>query len=594
MFTRKRGAALAVFTVTAALALSACGSDDGDGDGDAEAQGLEACQDDPVNCNSGEAAEGGELTILVNQGHDGVFNPETSQGNSIYMRQMLQGLGINGAELSIYLPDGELAWNLDVLAAEPEVVTEDPLTVRYQIREEAVWSDGEPINIDDVEFLQKHNSGKEEDCSDCSPADPSFFDTTVSIDAEDDGGKTFTITYEDGWTHPEWFARALYSLPAHVADEQGFDWRDDPDDMAAASAYFSETVPTWSAGPYVVESWTADETQVMVPNENWFGETQPTLDTIVKEIVSDPPSWVPATENEELNAGAPASFTVDLQQQLSQIPGVYTGVNSDTYSWDHVDVNMDSITDQALRQAIFTAIDIEDARERIWGALDELPSLRTGLFIPQFNEFHEDVLTETGYGTGDVAAARTILEDAGYTGFEAGEELTDPDGEPVPQLDFAFLAGNENRDTFTQLTQSYLAEIGLNVEPASTPPDDLGTVLSEQDYDLVIFGWSGDPTITNGPFQFYNTASPSNFGKLDNPDIDSLTEEARNQSTLAETAEIHYQTARAVLEEAYVLPLWDTPDLMWVSDQYTNMRDNSAWQGRAFYNIGEWGAAAAE
>ncbi|NIW74638.1 MAG: hypothetical protein GWN08_05130, partial [Gemmatimonadetes bacterium] len=40
--------------------------------------------------------------------------------------------------------------------------------------------------------------------------------------------------------------------------------------------------------------------------------------------------------------------------------------------WEHVDMNMDSLDDVALRQAIFMTIDTGDAHERIWGPLADL------------------------------------------------------------------------------------------------------------------------------------------------------------------------------------------------------------------------------
>lgn len=595
---RKRFNALAVAGIAAILSLTACagvgpgseepGNNTGNNNGGGGAAGLAACVDDPNNCNSGEVKQGGEITFLVNQGHDGLYSNLSAAGNSVYMTQMLEGLT---ADVGDFNPAGEWEPNLDLFEKEPELVSEDPLTVKYTIRKEAVWSDGEPINIEDAQLLQKMLSGKKEDCNGCQPASTSFFDTTKSIEAEDEEGKIITITYDDGFKHPEWFARALIFGPAHVIDEQKLDWKNNPDDVKKAMDYFDKTVPEWSAGPYKVESWTPDETQVLVPNENWYGETKPALETLIKEVVPDQPSWVPATSNGELNGGTPASFTPDLMQQLEEIPGTSVGV-SGSYSWDHVDMNMDRVSDKALRQAIFTAVNLEDAREKIWGELDKLPDMRTGLFIPQIAEHHGDQLTATGYGKGDAEAACKILTDAGYTNCEKGGQLTDPDGKPVGELVVKFLASNANRNTFAQLMQSYLAEIGVNLKIEATPDDQLGTVLSEADYDMVIFGWSGSPLIANSAYQFYHSTSESNFGNLKNDEIDRLTEEARNQVDLAETAKIHQETIKLVLDEGYSLPLWDTPNLMWVSEDYANMRDNGASSARAFYNNAEWGVRA--
>jgi hypothetical protein len=47
-----------------------------------------------------------------------------------------------------------------------------------------------------------------------------------------------------------------------------------------------------------------------------------------------------------------------------------------------------------------------------------------------------------------------------------------------------------------------------------------------------------------------------------------------------------------VLEEAYVLPLWDTLNFMFVSDQYVNIRDNHNDSLRSLYNSEHWGLLA--
>jgi peptide/nickel transport system substrate-binding protein len=582
----KRLAGVAAVALAGSLALAACG----DGDPDFAAPSLEDCDENPNDCNSGPRDEGGEVIWMINQGHDGVFNHMRPEGGSVYLIQMFAGLD-NGLGVGYYTPDGQWNWNLDLLEEPAELTNEDPMTVVYKFREEAVWSDGTAIDIDDVLWHWYHNSTFEEHCEGCNPRATTFHDSTESI-VGSDGGKTITVTYEAGFASPEWFARGLLSYPAHVAEAAGFEWSNDPVAMGESSEYFLTTVPDYSAGPYVVESWISDEQQVLVPNENWFGETAATLDRLIKVVISDQPSWVPAMQNQEIHGGSPASFTPDGLQRMSQVPGAMVSTGSAGAVWEHVDVNMDVLTDVVLRQAIFTAIDRADARERIFGELE--PPFRNNHIFPQLSPFYEDHMDGTGYATGDADAARALLEGAGYTGAEPGGTLTDPEGNEVPEIRFAYLQGNENRATFTELTQSYLGDIGITVVPDPIPGDQLGTVLGTQDYDLIIFGWSGSPLFANASHQFYHSTSGSNFGKLNNPQIDELAEQIRNQIDIEVSAELVNQLVPLVLEEAYVLPLWDTLNFMFVSDQYINIRDNHNSSLRALYNVEHWGVALVE
>lgn len=582
-----------------ALLVSACGpagdppdepptdetpADNGQAAPDEDLRGLAMCDERPLDCNSGERAEGGQITWMINQGHDGVFNHHRPEGGSVYLMQMLEGIM---PSIGDFDPAGEWQWNMDLLAEEPEIINEDPQTMRYVLRDEAQWDDGTPIGIDDFKWVWYHNSGRDDHCDGCDPRATTGFENVASMEAEDDAGKVIVITYEDGFVDPEWFARFGPSYPAHVP---GVDWENDPAAMGETSQFFLTNTPDWSGGPYVVESWIPDERVVMTPNPNWYGETQPTLETLVKEIIPDQGSWVPAMQNREIDGGSPASFEVDLVEQLEQIPGTYVGLGSGGAVWEHVDFNMNTVSDPALRQAIFTAIDIEDARTRIFGDLE--PPLRTNHIFDAASPYHQDFLTDTGYGTGDIEAATAILTDAGYTGI--GEELTDPDGNPVPALRFTWLDGNENRATFAQLTQSYLADLGITLDLEATPGDQLGTVLAAADFDLVIFGWSGSPLFTTGPQQFWDSESASNFGRMSNPQIDEIVRQVPNQLDLDDSAELANQAVELVMEEAYSLPLWDTLNMMFVSDEYVNIRDNhySDASLRSLYNVAEWGVAA--
>src|SRR5690606_31136963 len=114
------------------------------------------------------------------------------------------------------------------------------------------------------------------------------------------------------------------------------------------------------------------------------------------------------------------------------------------------------------------------------------------------SEFHTDHLAGTGFGTGNVEAAREILADAGYEGYEEGAGPLTLDDEQVGPLRLRATATTV-RTIAMDLIQSYLSDIGIEIE--IEPTETLGDTLSEGDYDLMVFGWSGSPFFVNVPFQ---------------------------------------------------------------------------------------------
>ncbi len=244
------------------------------------------------------------------------------------------------------------------------------------------------------------------------------------------------------------------------------------------------------------------------------------------------------------------------------------------------------LQDLALREAIFTAIDTADARTRIFGAVE--PALRTNHFFPSSSPHHEDLLEDTGFGSGDAEAARELLIDAGYTGAEPGERLT-KDGAEVPALRFAFGAENQSRATFVELVQSYLAELGIEITPQAVPGAGFGQTLGGGDFDLAVWSLSSGPLFTNAPSQFFHSESPVNFNGLSDPAIDEAALGVLSHADVDDAADAANAVDERIMAQAFNLPLWDTPAFAFASDRLVDVRDNTSSYVRAMYAMQAWG-----
>jgi peptide/nickel transport system substrate-binding protein len=588
MRIRNRLVSFAAVGAAAALVLSACGGDGGD-DGETPTAGFEDCEEDPNTCNSGERQEGGTITWALDQAPDGTF-PFSAEGGSVYTLQAVSGILPYTGQ---FMPDGTYKFNMDLLAREPERIEGDPVQTTWELKPEAVWDDGTPITAEDFIVTWKMSTPPDAGyCPDCTPR--AYDELIENIEATSPDGKAFTITYKDGVQAPEWnaefSAHGIVSgiVPAHVGEAQGFDL-ETPEGLAGYFEYLDTTPPNWSGGPYIIESFDVDTQVVKVPNPNWYGAESPTLDQIVIRFLIEAETWVPAIQNNELNGLTPAGFAEDVIRELQGIPNVRTYLQSGP-SWDHLDMNLSNewLQDVELRRAIFTAIDSAEIAQRNFGELFPDFTLRSNAVFESESQYFQDKLEGTGQATGDVEAARAILEAAGYEGFNAGETLT-LDGEQVGPLRLRS-TNAPARVTSLNLQQSMLAEIGLEVNIELT--DDLGATLGERDYDMLQFGWSGSPLFTGTTDQFYHSESESNFGGYSNPQVDDLIEQEREAATPQESADLQNQALDLVVADAYVLPLYDTPVYIVVTDQYVNVRDNANTSLRGVYETAGWGLAA--
>ncbi|MCC3763703.1 ABC transporter family substrate-binding protein [Glycomyces sp. TRM65418] len=573
---RHHTAAVAAFACTT-MVLAGCGQ------GEAPSTSLDACLVDPVGCNAGDRADGGEITWALD-GSWGAWNQNTSQGNNAYLSMAVVGMWPYTGQFD---QSGDFIVNEGLFASPPELISENPVTVEYTLKSGANWGDGTDVSVDDFIYHWYATSGDAALCDGCDPANITRGSQVESITGS---GSQITVTYKDSYHSAEWQYEEVLSQPAHVAEAQGFDWKNDPKAMAAAEEYFSATVPTWSTGPFVIEDAKAGDYVIYRPNEDWAGDTEVTLDKITFKVIDGIDNIVTALRNEEVDGASPFAATSEAVTQLETADGVSYAVAGGP-SWEHIDLNTKNefLSDVALRQAVFTAIDVENIISRTYAFVQSDIERKGNHLFRNGSDYYADYLSATGQGSGDIEMARGILEAAGYTWDGDGALLT-PEGDEV-ELDFRYSETKESRKITGTLAQATLADLGIDVELRPIPDAELGDVLGEGDFDMINFGWSSDPLFVAAASQYWETGSGSNFGGLEDPELDQLIAEINGTLDYDEAAERANLAVKRVIEDAYSLPIVDTPVMVMVSDRLVNVRDNWASQQRAAYNIAEWGVS---
>jgi peptide/nickel transport system substrate-binding protein len=586
MLEEKRPAVAAI-GVGAALVLVAAATA-GCGAGEAAASsGFEDCEIDPVTCNSGARADGGEITWGLDGSWTG-WNPTLSADYTSYTIQVT----------APYLPsvgqfdqEGAFAFNEGVFAEAPQLVNESPMTVEYTLNPDANWGDGTAIDVDDFVYNWYARSGREDLCAGCTPAAATAA-KIASIDEGDSADKV-TVVYQEGYSSSEWQYEPMLSNPAHIAEAEGFDWRSDPAAMNEAELYFSKTVPTWSAGPFKITDAKTGEYAIYEPNEEWAGSTDVTLDKLTIKSFDSVDSIITEMRQGTVDGASPTTVSAENIAALAPEDDLAFNVAPGP-GWGHIDLNTKNpfLADKALRTAVFQSIDVEELISRTYAnvQIDAARKLNH-LFRNDAAEF-EDHLTVTGQGAGDTDQARGTLEAAGYTWNGDGMLLT-PDGEQVT-LNYRHADGSDDRATMGELVAYNLADIGIEVEIKPFAVADLGKTLSESDFDMINYGWTSQPLVVTSANQWWASGSATNFGQNEDPELDALLAQLGAEPDRDKAVDIANQAVERVIEDAYVLPTVDTPAAIMVSDRLVNIRDNWASQQRALYNVAEWGLEAQE
>ncbi|MFG2038395.1 ABC transporter family substrate-binding protein [Dactylosporangium sp. NPDC048998] len=567
----------------AGLLLGACTGGGGAKPSPTATIGFADCEKNPTTCNGGDIKLGGSYTYGLDQPITS-WNVNTAAGNTPATKQALSGLLPQVFKVD---PQGRLQLNAD-LVSSADITNQNPETIVYKIRPDAVWNDGIPITADDFILTWKQNSGNPAHCSACTPASTAGYDVIKSI-VGSDAGKTVTMTFTDGKTFGDWkgdFSNdGLY--PSHLATKQGFDLAK-PEGVAGAADWFSRTVPTWSGGPYQIESFAKDQSLVLKKNDKWYGKIKPSLDRITFKFVLDPAAIIPALRAKELTGMSPQPSQA-LIAGVAGTPGVIYEVG-ESYAWEHLTLNLKNkyLADPVLRRAMFTAVNVKTVVEKTYGAFDKnLKPLGSHNFVPG-DTGYKDVVSGTGQGSGDANKAKKLLTDAGYK-IENGHLVTKA-GEAVPALRLRYDNDNAIRAAAAEQIAAALKAIGVEARAETT--EGLALTLSTGDFDLVLAEWVNGPLYQGAPERRWSTGAPGNFGGYSNAELDRLVHSAAVDVDPRHAADLLNQADDLLTKDAYVLPLMQRPTLTFTYQEYANIRDNPSVWGPT-YNIQEWGQRAA-
>ncbi len=302
---------------------------------------------------------------------------------------------------------------------------------------EATWSDGEPIEADDVVYTWRAQT---------DPASPWVGAGSKSriVAVEADPADPRRVTFRFDGPYPYQFADAVEGaiLPRHrfepipVADWTTHDWS-------------QERV---GSGPFLLDAYTPGNEIVFVRNPAYWRDGFPRLDRVVVRIVSEPSILLTQLRTGEIDLVD--KLSPRDAERLSRDDSIrvvdYPASDVDFVGWNCARPPFD---DPRVRRALTLAIDREAlVDELLFGHGRVATSLVPSSWAAAATL---DPLPH------DPRAARALLREAGYR---------TADGEPGEPLAFTLLtnAGNALRQDVATKIQAQLAAVGVEVA-LSTP-----------------------------------------------------------------------------------------------------------------------------
>lgn len=430
--------------------------------------------------------------------------------------------------------------------AEDVEISEDGLTYSFKLRENAKWSNGDPITADDFVFAWKRlvdpASGAPnaylldnvKNSKEIRLGEKAVDEIGISAPTKDEfkvelinPQASFLTLISIAWLAPQ--------QEAYVT-EQGDDYASDGDHLLASGPF---TITDWELGS---DTWTLN------PNPEYYDKDQVKLQEIKGTTVK------------EENTGINLFSAGDLD--LTRISGAYVAENANDDAFvSHSDISnffLDfnkkegtPLANVNLRKAIAYAIDKEpltastlnDGAKPLNGLVPE------NLFVNQktqtdFRKYSGD------YATFDQEKAKKFWK-------EAQKEVGD-------QVELTFLVSDDdNGKKVSEYIQSQIEETleGVKINITPQPKNNVTQSRREKDYELSFSAWNAGDNNLGMFFILYETDSAYNYGSYSNPDYDKLAVAAKTTNANDVDKQFaDYKAAEKILleEDAAQVPLYQS------------------------------------
>ncbi|HVU73444.1 MAG TPA: ABC transporter family substrate-binding protein [Mycobacteriales bacterium] len=566
--TKKRVVLIAPLAVTAVV-LSACGSsksngNTGNGGGGAspkvQSTALVTVSDLP------------KVTIAQEQAPTN-FNDLTTDGNAAETLLIEEGVLPFAFRGQLNVTED---YDHNLFTDAPALTSSSPETVVYHINPDAKWSDGQPIDATDFQYVWETNNGK----------NPAYLSASSNGYANiksvtgSDNNKTVTVVFSTPYS--DWQGLFGPILPAHLLKPKGVAGFN----TAMKNGLSVDGKPI-SGGPYIQQSYTTGDNLVLVPNPSYWG-TKPHVQQVVFRFIEDTTQFPDAIKNGEVDLANPQPTADEVAKYKSNTASV-----TDVYPqlvFEHIDFNFKNpfLGQLPVRQAVATAI---DRKALIAGTV--------GQFAPDTVPLGNHLILNTqvgyvdnsgSYGKGDAAAADKILEAAGYT--KSGDYYA-KDGKTL-EFGITCKNGNPLRVAEEEIMQSQLKAAGIKLDIKNTDKS-IGDFTSAHEYDIALFAWVGGPFVSANQ-SIYSTppkgADTQNTQFYSNPQVDSMFNTAVADLDPKKQIDEYNAIDKLIWNDMATLPLFQKPGVLVYPTDLGNVFANPTQDGYS-YNIADWGKKAA-
>lgn len=438
--------------------------------------------------------------------------------------------------------------------AESWEISDDNMTYTIHLRQDAKWTNGDPVTAKDFYFSwvtqMKPETGSPyaQYLYDNIKNGKEFYEGTV--DETQLGIKVIDdYTLQIDWSRP--MADGLFFLtqPAYLpVNQKAYE-------EIGAEQYAKEADKIVTNGPYTLTEWVHDDNIMLEKNEEYVDAGRINIPKVKLLMIEDTNTRMNAFMAGEMDmANVYSSQIEQVKAQAGNAIEAFIDGGSWYFSFNMEDPQLSNVN---LRKALAYSVDIQSLLDNVIAdgsiAADGLvPDVIMGVDGKSYAEARGSLFAY------DPEAAKSYLD-------KALQELGITAADLKLSLSVHDSTYNQNQAAYLQ--QQWKEKLGLDIEIKIMPYQALSEAKESGDFQIAIDGWGPSENDAITYLELFKTGTAGNNSRYSNPEYDALIDSVYQESDLARRQEAMIAAEKILMDDMAVGPMYFTSTSYVVSDK---------------------------
>ena len=451
-------------------------------------------------------------------------------------------------------------------------MSDDGKTYTFTLRDNAKWSNGDPVVAGDFVYAWKRAASPElaspyawffelmsienAEAVVAGDMDPS----ELAVSAPDD--QTLVVNLSQPLPYFPQMVTHATTFPVHKAtvDEFGADWTK-PENMV-------------SNGAYVMSEFVPQEKLVRTRNEMYWDNENTIIDTVTKLVITDENIALTRYLAGELDqtdvpAGQYPRLAAERPDEAISVPSAC----SYYYTINMTDTTNPALLDVNVRQALAMAIDRDVIVEAVLAGGQK----------PAYTFTH---WATAGFETPDTPMASMTQDERNAKAVELMAEAGYGSDNPL-NVDLIFNTSEAHRSVAIAVSQMWKQTLGVETELGNQEWQTFLETRGNQDYEIARGAWCADYNEASTFLDLMQTSSGYNDAKYSNPRVDELMAEAKTSDN---PQAAYTEVEQIIAEDMPIIPVYHYAEVNMQSADlggwpFTNFEQN--WYSKDLYKTAE-------